>query len=111
MRKSVKHLHGNRNILLLNLIFFTHHAAIRTTICGFAKCLIDQHFVPYNTTSNHQTNGKRHRQRANAHGFNDFIIAKMKERTSEDSLVFPARGQNIKMLLSYQFIVTTHLNF
>lgn len=106
MKKAVKHLHGNRNFLL-----FTHHASVRTTICGFAKCLMDQHFVPYNTTSNHQTNGKRQRQRANAHGFNDFITLKMKERTSEDSIMSPARGQNIKMLLSYQLIVTTHLNF
>lgn len=31
-----------------------HHASIRTTICGLTKCLMHQHFVPHNTTSNHQ---------------------------------------------------------
>lgn len=65
-----------------------------------------QHFAPHNTTSNHQM-AKDTDKGLMLMDLLIFITHKMMESTSEDSTVFPARSQNIKILLSNQLLVTS----
>lgn len=77
-----------------------HHASIRTTICGLTKYLMHQHFVPHNTTSNHQMKKDIDKGLMPIDIYTGLITHKIVERTTEDSIMPPARGQNIKILLS-----------
>lgn len=83
-------------IMFLNILFFL---IILLSESPSVDLLIYRHFVPHNTTSNHQTNGKDIGKGLVSMGFVGLIICKMVGRPSEDMIMSSARGHDIKILL------------
>lgn len=82
--------------MFLNILFFL---IILLSESPSVDLPIHRHFVPHNTTSNHQTNGKDIGKGLVSMGFVGLIICKMVERPSEDMIMFSATGHDIKILL------------